>query len=137
MPTKKKAKKKKKKARPLNPEFVEFVEQYNEWRVQFGFPVMIASHSLQPLYFKSVESAENHQEPFPTWDELSAGVKVGPTGHGYTLHSAIHLFMPKGPPGECNKVDKTILKLARWGRDATPVDDTSVTNTLNAKDSIL
>lgn len=102
---------KKKKKRALSPEFLVFVEEYNEWRQQFGYPIMVPTDGLCGMYFQAKRSADAHEESWPTWDELTAGAKQGPIGTGYSLQTAGGLLAPKG-----EGADKTILKMARWGR---------------------
>ena len=106
---------KKRKPRPLSDEFLQWVKEYNEWRKPLGYPKMVPTDGLAGMYFQAKRSAEAHEESWPTGDELTAGAKEGPIGTGYSLQTAGGLLAPKGE-GE----DKTILKMARWGRKQNP-----------------
>ena len=112
--------KKKKQKRPLKASFVAWVAEYNQWRVQFGYPPMVATYGLENLWFAAQQSAQNHGEAFPTWDELTAGARHGPIGNGFSMGSSQWMLLPKGDKGECFLVDKNILKMARWGRAVEP-----------------
>ena len=109
-------KRKKRKPRPLSDEFLQWVAKYNVWRKPLGYPIMVPTNGLEGLYYCVVRSAEAHEETWPTWEELTAGAKHGPIGTGFEMHSAIWMLLPKGERGECDKVDKNMLKMARWGR---------------------
>ena len=92
-------------------DFKRWVDEYNQWRLQFHYPKMVPSSALQAMWFQIFQSAKAHEETFPTWDELTAGAKEGPIGTGFSMSSAGWILGPKG-----RDVDKNILKMARWGR---------------------
>ena len=103
------AKRKKRKARPLDAGFLQWAEEYNQWRLQFGWPKLVATQGLQGGYFQAVQGARDHEEPFPTWDMLAEGAKAA-QGWDFVPSSAGWLFGPR------STTDRNILKVARWGK---------------------
>ena len=123
-------KKKKKKARPLDAEFLQWADEYNQWRVEFGWPKMVPTVGLMGSYFQAVRGAEAHDEPFPSWEDMSAGAKAmlgwpdpfTPSSAGWML-------------GPQRTLDRNILKVARWGKQAR--SDVQTEYIPSAEDSVL
>jgi hypothetical protein len=97
-------------------EFLRWIAQYNRWRISVGWPKMVWTSGLQGGYYQARQGALDHEEPFPTWDMLTAGAKAA-QGWGFVPGSAGWLFGPRGT------TDKNALRVARWGRNAEAVVD--------------
>ena len=61
------------KKRPLDPAFVAWAAEYNEWRLTVGWPKLVPTRGLQGSYFQARQGAIDHDEPFPTWEMMTAG----------------------------------------------------------------
>jgi len=103
------------KPRPLDAGFLRWVEEYNQWRLQFGWPKFIGvNNGWQGAYFQALKGAVESEEPFPSWEVLTAGAKAGIEGWGFQMPRGSWLLEPRGT------IDKNILQMARWGKATKP-----------------